>query len=126
MKAKLAHEPFSREGWLFEPKLDGVRCLVFRNGKDVELWSRNHQRINSRYPELEEALKQQTATSVVMDGEIAAVQNEVTSFGTLQQRMQVSEPSAELRRRTPVWFYAFDLPYLEDRDLWGADRHGYP
>jgi ATP-dependent DNA ligase len=45
MTAKLAHEPFSREGWLFEPKLNGVRCLVFRNSKDVELWSRNHQRL---------------------------------------------------------------------------------
>jgi hypothetical protein len=45
MKAKLAHEPFSREGWLFEPKLDGMRCLVYRNGKDLELWSRSHQRL---------------------------------------------------------------------------------
>jgi hypothetical protein len=38
----------------------------------------------------------------------------------------VSEPSAELRRRTPVWFYAFDLPYFEDRDLWGLIGMGIP
>jgi hypothetical protein len=52
-----------------------------------------------------------------VDGEIAALENEVTSFARLQRRMQVQEPSAELRRRVPVWFWAFDLPYFEDRDL---------
>ena len=55
MLATLTDEPFSREGWLFEPKLDGERCLVFRNETKLELYSRNQKLLNTKYPELVEA-----------------------------------------------------------------------
>jgi bifunctional non-homologous end joining protein LigD len=117
MSATLTDERFSRKGWLFEPKLDGVRCLVFRDAAKVELCSRNQKLLNSKYPELVEAFRKQKAASFIVDGEIVAFENGITSFARLQQRMQIQEPSPDLRRRVPVWFYAFDLPFLAAYDL---------
>ena len=97
MLATLTDERFSRKGWLFEPKLDGERCLVFRKGPDVELYSRNRKLLNSKYPELVEAFGKEKGGSFILDGEIVAFENGVTSFAKLQQRMQIQRPSAELR-----------------------------
>jgi bifunctional non-homologous end joining protein LigD len=116
MLGTLVHQAFSREGWLFEQKLDGERCLVFRNGEHLNLFSRNHQLLNLRYPELVEAFQIQKEASFVVDGEIVAFKGGLTSFAKLQQRMQVQQPSAQLRREVPVWFYAFDLMYLASYD----------
>jgi DNA ligase D-like protein (predicted ligase) len=117
MLATLTDRVFSRHGWLFEPKLDGERCLVFRDGATLNLYSRNKKMLNAKYPELIEAFNMQELKSFVADGEIVAFAHGVTSFATLQQRMQVQHPSAELRRRIPVRFYAFDLLFLGSYDL---------
>lgn len=117
MLATLTEERFSRKGWLFEPKLDGVRCLVFRNTSGVNLYSRNQKLLNSKYPELVEAFQNQKAASFIVDGEIAALEDGISSFAKLQQRMQVQQPSADLRKRVPVSFYAFDLLFLDTYDL---------
>lgn len=116
MLATLAAEPFSRKGWLFEAKLDGVRCIAARSGNAVRLYSRNQILMNDRYPELVEALRAQQAKQFVVDGEIVAFREGVTSFGALQARMQAGNPAAELLRRVPVWFYLFDLLHLAGRD----------
>jgi bifunctional non-homologous end joining protein LigD len=116
MLATLSHAPLSREGWLFEPKLDGVRCLASRSGGDVELLSRNQKRLNAKYPELVEAFRGQPSDGFAMDGEIVAFDETVTSFAKLQQRMQLERPSDEVRRRIPVWFYAFDVLGLNGKD----------
>jgi bifunctional non-homologous end joining protein LigD len=115
--ATLVGEPFSREGWIFEPKFDGVRCLVFRNGKSIELLSRNRKRLNEAYPELIAPMLKQDPSSFVMDGEIVAFENGVTSFARLQRRMQVRDPLEARRRGVEVFYYAFDLPYLSGHDL---------
>jgi DNA ligase D-like protein (predicted ligase) len=117
MLATLTEERFSREGWLFEPKLDGERCLVFRNAPRLEMYSRNRKLLNSKYPEIVEAFERQKAKSYIVDGEIVAFENGVTNFAKLQQRMQIQDPSAELRKRIPVCFYAFDLLFLGAFDL---------
>lgn len=117
MLATLIDQRFSREGWLFETKFDGVRCLVFRDGREVRISSRNQKLLNQRYPELVAVFEAQPASSFIADGEIVTFAGEVTSFAKLQQRMQVRQPSAELRRRIPVWFYVFDLLYLGEYDL---------
>jgi bifunctional non-homologous end joining protein LigD len=116
MLATLTDERFSRSGWLFEPKLDGERCLVFCHDGNIRLMSRNHKLLNDKYPELVRAFERQNAAPFILDGEIVAFQGSITSFAKLQQRMQVSRPSAELRREIPVWFYAFDVPYLSGFD----------
>jgi len=116
MLATLTDERFSREGWLFEEKYDGERCLVFRRGRELSLYSRNRKRLNEKYPELVEALLHQDATNFIVDGEIVAFKGDVTSFAQLQQRMSVQHPSPELIRRVPVWLYLFDLIYLHRYD----------
>jgi bifunctional non-homologous end joining protein LigD len=117
MLATLTDEPFSRRGWLFEPKLDGVRCWALRNSGDVQLVSRNEKRLNEKYPELVKAFHSQALNSFAVDGEIVAFEGEITSFARLQQRMQLQHPSEEVRRTVPVYFYAFDLLYLDGRDI---------
>jgi DNA ligase D-like protein (predicted ligase) len=117
MLATLTDERFSRKGWLFEPKLDGVRCLVFRDAVQVELYSRNQKPLNSKYPELVEAFRKQKVAAFIVDGEIVAFESGVTSFAKLQQRIQIQEPSPDLRRLVPVRFYAFDLLFLGAHDL---------
>ena len=59
MLATLTDRVFSRKGWLFEPKLDGERCLVFRDGATLDLYSRNKKLLNPKYPELLEAFGKQ-------------------------------------------------------------------
>lgn len=116
MLATLTDKRFSREGWLFEPKWDGERCLAFRNGGDLQLFSRNQKRLNEKYPEITAAFHRQETGSFIADGEIVAFKNGVTSFAKLQQRMQVEHPPANLLRVVPVWLYLFDLLYLDDYD----------
>src|SRR3984893_14392144 len=117
MLATLTDEVFSRQGWLFEPKWDGERCLAVRSGRDLNLFSRNRIRLNARYPEVTEAIHQQEITSFIADGEIVAFEGAITSFAKLQARMQVEHPSADLIRKVPVWFYLFDLLYLDRYDI---------
>jgi len=117
MLATLTDEVFSRPGWLFEPKWDGERCLAFRRGPDLNLFSRNQIRLNGRYPELIEAIHQQETTSFIADGEIVTFDGAITNFAKLQARMQVEHPSADLIRKVPVWFYLFDLLYLDGYDI---------
>lgn len=117
MLATLAEEPFSRKDWLFEPKFDGERCLLWRRHNSVELYSRNQKALNRKYPELTTAFQLQRAEPFIVDGEIVTFERGITSFTKLQQRMQVQNLSAELRRRIPVRFYAFDLLYLDGYDL---------
>ena len=108
MKAVLSDEPFSDPGWIFERKLDGIRCLAIRDGGGVSLMSRTARRMNDQFPELVEALERQTSEDFIADGEIVAFQNGITSFAKLQQRA---------RRRIAVYLYVFDLPRHDGEDL---------
>lgn len=116
MLATLTDERFSREGWLFEPKWDGERCLAFRRGRDLRLLSRNCKPLNDKYPEITAAFDQQKADCFIADGEIVTFKDGVTSFAKLQQRMKVEHPPADLLRKVPVWLYLFDLLYLNHYD----------
>jgi hypothetical protein len=126
MLATLTDEYFSRQGWLFEPKWDGERCLAFRSGRDLNLFSRNRIRLNAKYPEVVEGIYQQKTTSFVADGEIVTLEKGISSFAKLQPRMQVEHPPADLIRKAPVWFYLFDLLYLDRYDIrtWIATTSG--
>jgi DNA ligase D-like protein (predicted ligase) len=110
MKAVLWDEPFSDPGWIFERKLDGVRCLAHREGGGaVQLRSRTHRSMNGDYPELVRALEAEPCQDFVVDGEVVAFDRPgVTSFQRLQRRG---------RERVPVFLYVFDLLRLDGRDL---------
>jgi bifunctional non-homologous end joining protein LigD len=108
MKAVLSDEPFSDPDWIFERKLDGIRCLAIRDGSGVSLMSRTARRMNDQFPEIAEALEREPSRDFIADGEIVAFRNGVTSFERLQQRQ---------RKRVPVFLYVFDLPRLDGEDL---------
>lgn len=112
MLATLTHEPFSDPDWLFERKLDGERALVFKDGDDVRLFTRNHKPINDTYPELVEALARQRAQRFVADGEIVTFDGDVTSFARLQSRLQIKHPDEARASDVSVYFYLFDLIHL--------------
>jgi len=120
MLATLIDAPFSRPGWLFEPKLDGVRALAFVRDGEVELRSRRGNQITAQYPEVVRGLQAQPVTSAVFDGEIVAVNEQgAPDFQELQPRINLSKP-AEVERAaadTPAYFYVFDLLYLDGYDL---------
>ena len=111
--ATLTDKRFSDPDWIFERKLDGVRCLAFRNGRDVRLMSRNRLSLNGTYPELVAALAAQTCSKFVVDGEIVAFEGRRTSFARLQGRLGVTSPDEALTSGIPVFYYLFDLMHLD-------------
>src|SRR5690242_5472144 len=109
--ATLTRDRFSDPAWLYERKLDGERCLAYRSGDEVLLMTRNQQDVSSTYPEIRETLAAQRTAEFVCDGEVVAFDGAATSFSRLQQRLGVRDPSEELRRRVPAYYYVFDLLY---------------
>jgi DNA ligase D-like protein (predicted ligase) len=116
MLAVLVDEAFSSPDWIFERKLDGERCLAFRDGDEVRLRSRNRRDLNGTYPELVEALRAQEATRFVVDGEVVAFDGGLTSFERLQGRLGIDDPDEARASGVAVRFYLFDVLHLEGRD----------
>ena len=115
-------EVFPTEGkWVYEPKLDGVRALVYASGGEARLYSRNRKLLNDAYPELVDALSTAVRGDVVLDGEIVAFDSKrgITSFSRLQQRMQLRDPVRARRSQVPVYLYLFDCLYYDGVDLTG-------
>ncbi len=124
MAATLTEERFSDPGWIFEPKLDGVRCLAFRTGRGVRLVSRTNKVMNDHYPELEEAIASQGTADAILDGEIVAFEGNRTSFARLQRRMQIANREQARRTGVAVYLYLFDVPHADGFDLTGLGlRH---
>jgi len=119
MLATLTDKRFSDSDWIYERKFDGERILVFRNGQDVRLVTRNRKAVNPAYPELVEAFGDMNAADFVVDGEVVAFKNKVTSFSRLQQRIQIRDPEQARASRVAVYFYAFDICYLDGYRLDG-------
>src|SRR6266446_5867056 len=108
MLATLVREQFSDKEWIFEPKLDGMRCLTFRKGRKLALFSRNHIPLNDRYPEFVAPLLNEPVSNFIVDGEIVALERGISRFSLLQQRKQ---------RHVPVFYYLFDILFLNGYDL---------
>jgi bifunctional non-homologous end joining protein LigD len=117
MLATLSRGGTFGKGWIFERKLDGERCLAFRQGDAVRLLSRTRHLLNDTYPELEEAIAAQPSRDFVADGEIVAFSGENTSFSRLQARLGISGREEARGIGVPVFLYLFDLPYLDGFDL---------
>jgi bifunctional non-homologous end joining protein LigD len=119
MLAVLTKERFSDEAWLYERKLDGERCLAFRDGEDLRLRSRTRKPLDAAYPELADALLTQRCDSFVVDGEVVAFEGSQTSFAMLQRRMQVGNAEQARRSGVRVFYYLFDLLELAGKDTTG-------
>ncbi|MFC8384757.1 ATP-dependent DNA ligase [Nocardia sp. NPDC057272] len=105
-------------GLSYEPKWDGFRCVVFRDGDEIELGSRNDRPLTRYFPELAELLKEALPQRCVIDGEIVVVTDHGLDFDTLQQRLHpAASRVTKLAAETPASFVAFDLLALGDRDL---------
>lgn len=120
MLAKLADEIPVGEGWLYEPKWDGFRCIVFRDGDAIELASRNERPFTRYFPELLGPLLAALPQQCVVDGEIVvpAADDRGLDFDALLQRIHPAESRVRrLAAETPASFVAFDLLALGDRNL---------
>ncbi len=106
--------------WHYEPKWDGFRCIVFRDGDDIELTSRNERPFTRYFPELIEPLKQALPVACVVDGEIVvpSTAGEGLDFDALLQRIHPAESRVRrLAAETPASFVVFDILALDDTDL---------
>lgn len=113
MLATLWKEPFSDPDWIYERKLDGQRCLVFKKDGDVSLFSRNQNPQNESFPELVEALSRCSDKDFIADGEIVVMKEGVSDFSSLQPRLQAKGPDPSV----PVRLYLFDLMHFDGQDL---------
>jgi len=120
MLAETAERAFSREGWLFEPKLDGYRVLVARAPSEPRLLTRNGNDCAASFPEILRAVAALPFERLVLDGEVVALDDAGRpSFQRLQGRARLRRP-LDIRHaavNTPVTYYAFDLLGFEDFDL---------
>jgi len=116
--ASVADAPFSDPEWLFEIKWDGVRTLAeVREGK-ARLWARSQREITREYPEFVRLANNVKASEAWLDGEIVALDKEGRSdFEQLQLRFGVQRPSQQLLEQAPVFYYVFDILYLDGYDL---------
>lgn len=113
MLATTSQRPFSDPAWIFEPKLDGVRCLAYRDRDKIRLLSRNRLSLDSTYPELTDALATQRVDRFVIDGEVVAFEGERTSFSRLQRRSAIQNVAAARTSGIPVFYYVFDVLHLD-------------
>jgi bifunctional non-homologous end joining protein LigD len=109
MKATMGAAPPANGLWLYEVKFDGFRVLAIKNGKDVELWSRNEKPLQARFPEVVKAISKLPIKSCILDGEVCALdESGRSSFQLLQNRGETNHP---------VIYYVFDVLFEGAKDL---------
>src|SRR3712207_134627 len=118
MLARLVRALPDGDDWCFEPKWDGFRCLVFRDGADVDLRSRNDRPLARYFPELVEALLALPAERFALDGEIVVASAAGFDFPALMARLHPSRSRVDrLREETPASLVLFDALALGGDDL---------
>jgi bifunctional non-homologous end joining protein LigD len=111
MKPRLVDAPPTHGDWLYELKFDGIRLLAVKSGKKLELISRNRNDLSARFAELVDSLAALPAKEFVIDGEVVAVDAEGRSSFQLLQAREMEN------RKSPIYFYVFDLLQLKGRGL---------
>ncbi|HXS54301.1 MAG TPA: DNA ligase D [Usitatibacter sp.] len=131
MLAETAQAAFTREGWVWEPKLDGYRALAIVRGGKLELRSRRGLDLAADFPALAAEIAKQAVEGSVLDGEIVAFDaSGRPSFAALQARAQLksARERAVADAATPAAFFAFDMPFfagIDLRDAMQRDRRRY-
>jgi len=111
MKAKLVEKPPTTGDWIYELKFDGIRLIAIKVRGKVSLLSRNQNDLSARFPEIVDAVKNLPADECVLDGEVVALDEQGrSSFQLLQAREMEG-------RKSPIYFYAFDLLQLDGKSL---------
>jgi len=123
MLAALADELPASAGFLFEPKWDGFRAIVFRGASDAFIQSRDLRPLDRYFPELHEVFLRTLPDGCVLDGEIVIATPHGLDFDALQLRLHpAASRVAKLAKETPAAFVAFDVLALEGRDLRAAPQ----
>ena len=118
MLAKPAATLPTGDGMYYEPKWDGFRCIVFRDGDEVELGSRNERPLTRYFPDVAESVKAQLPERCVIDGEIVVPRGNRLDFESLLQRIHPAQSRVDLlAEQTPASFVAFDLLACGDESL---------
>ena len=111
MKAKLVEKPPASGDWIYELKFDGIRLIAIKDQQKVSLLSRNQNDLSARFPEIVDVVRNFPAEECVVDGEVVALDEQGrSSFQLLQAREMEG-------RKSPVYFYAFDLLQLDGKSL---------
>ena len=113
MKARLVDEPPKHGDWLYELKFDGIRAMAIKNHRKVSLISRNGNKLDARFPEIVEAVKNLPVREYVIDGEVVALDEDGRSSFQLLQGLEMEG------RKAPLRFYVFDLLQLDGKSLLG-------
>jgi len=113
MKARLVDEPPKHGDWLYELKFDGIRAMATKNDRKVSLVSRNGNKLDGRFPEIVEAVKNLPVREYVIDGEVVALDEDGRSSFQLLQGLEMEG------RKAPLRFYVFDLLQLDGKTLLG-------
>src|SRR5438552_3268271 len=110
MEARVQSQLPRDEGWQYEPKWDGFRCLAFRDGDEVALYSRNERPLTRYFPELVPALQRIAPSRIVLDGEIVIFTGQGTDFDLMLQRIHPAASRIKmLAAETPASYIAFDV-----------------
>ncbi len=120
MLARLSHSiPSDQHNYNFEFKWDGIRAILYWDGRSVRINSRNRLDITRRYPELMALADALDHRSAILDGEIVALdENDQPSFPLLQQRMHIEGRAVHrLAREVPIYYVIFDLLYVDGRSI---------
>jgi ATP-dependent DNA ligase len=118
MLAKRVDELPSAGAWIFEPKWDGFRSLIFRDGDEIEIQSRDEKPLNRYFPEVVETLRAQLPARCVLDGEIVIAKDGRLDFDALQLRLHPAASRVKLLSgQIPASVVFFDLLCEGDRDL---------
>lgn len=124
MLAKRVEELPGGEGWIFEPKWDGFRALIFRDGDEIFIQSRDEKPLNRYFPELLEPLRSALPARCVLDGEIVIVKNHGLDFEALQLRLHPAASRVRLlSQQSPASVVFFDVLAESDRDLCAQPFH---
>jgi bifunctional non-homologous end joining protein LigD len=111
MKAKLIEKPPATGDWIYELKFDGIRLIAVKRDEKVSLLSRNQNDLSGRFPEIVEAIENLPPRECVIDGEVVAVDEKGRSSFQLLQAHEMEG------RKSPIYFYAFDLLQLDGKSL---------
>jgi bifunctional non-homologous end joining protein LigD len=119
MLATLVTPKAMPRGWIYEPKLDGVRVIAKRSGKVIQLLSRTGRHMEGTYPEIVDALARGLRSDALVDGELIAIDpaTGLSSFNRLQPRIHVLSPTPPLIQRIPVELWLFDCLAANGDDL---------
>ncbi len=120
MEPKMADKPFDSAEHIFQVKWDGVRCLTYSHGGNIQLFNRKLNERTHQYPELVELLQRICPDNTILDGEIIAFdENNKPNFRRVLKRDLIKNTSIidSLIKKVPIYYMVFDLIYLNGRDL---------